>query len=68
MSIGQPERVGDRLRGLHRAPLRAADQPGDREAGQSVGKPLGLFDALARQLGIGSLSGLAAQRQSVPDQ
>ena len=64
----QPERVGDRLRGLHRASLRAADQPRDRESGQRVGQPLGLFDAFVGQVGVGALTGFAAQRKRVPDQ
>ena len=65
---GAPQRIGNRLRGLHRAPLRAADQSSDREARQRVGKPFGLLDALLGQVGIGPLSWLAAKRQRVPDQ
>ena len=65
---GQPQRIGDRLRGLHRAPLRAADQTGDREARQRIGQPLGLLDALLGQVGVGPLARLAAKRQRVPDQ
>ena len=68
MSTGQPEGIGNRLRGLHRAPLRAADDAGDREAGQRVGQPLGLLDALLGQFGVGALPGFAAERQRVPDE
>ena len=64
----QPERVGHRLRGLHRAPLRAADQAGDREARQRVGQPLGLLDALLGQVGVGTLPGFTAERQRMPDE
>ena len=64
----EPQRVGDRLCGLHRASLRAAHQTGDREPRQSVGQPLGLLDALGGEVGVGSLTRLAAQRQCVPDQ
>ena len=65
---GQPQRVGDRLRGLHGPDLRAADQAADREAGQRIGEPLGLLDALLGQFGIGALPWLAAQRQRMPDE
>ncbi len=64
----QAEGVGDRLGRLDRAPLRAADQSADREAGQRVGKPLGLLDPLLGQVGIGALAGLAAQWERMPDE
>ena len=65
---GQAEGVGNGLRGLHRAPLRAADQAGYREARQRGGKPFGLLDALLGQIGIRPLSWLTAKRQRVPDE
>ena len=65
---GEPERVGHRLRGLHRTPLRAAHQPRDGESGQRVGQSLGLLDAVLGQVGIRTLPGFAAQRQRMSDE
>ena len=41
---------------------------GYREAGQRVGQPRSLLDTLGGQVGIGALTGLAAQRQRMSDQ
>ena len=65
---GQPQCIGNRLRGLHRAPLRAADQPSDGEAGQRVGQPLGLFDTFLGQVGVRALPGFAAKGKRMSDQ
>ena len=65
---GQPQSIGNRLRGLHRAPLRAADQPSDGEAGQRVGQPLGLFDTFLGQVGVRALPGFAAKGKRMSDQ
>jgi hypothetical protein len=63
----QPQRIGDPLRGLHGADLRAADDARNREARQRIGQPLGLLDALLGQFTIGALPWFAAERQRVPD-
>jgi NAD(P)-dependent dehydrogenase (short-subunit alcohol dehydrogenase family) len=60
--------VADRFGGLECTPLGAADQPAYRESCQRLRQPTGLFDALRRQVRIGALPGLGAQRQRVPDQ
>ena len=65
---GQPLGIGNRLRGLHRAPLRAADQPSDAEAGQRVGQPLGLFDTFLGQVGVRALPRFAAKGKRMSDQ
>ena len=65
---GQPECIGDWLRGLDRPDLRTADQPSDREARQRIGEPFGLLDALLGQIGVGALPGFASKRKRVPDE
>ena len=62
------QRIGDGLRGLPGADLRAADDAAYREARERIGQPLGLLDAVLGQLGIGALPWLAAERQRVPDE
>ena len=64
----QVPRRGNRFSRLIGPPLWAADQPTDRESGQRPRQPVGLFDALRRQVGIRTLPGLGAQRQRMPDQ
>ena len=65
---GQPQGIGNWLRGLHRAPLRAADQPSDGEPGQRIGQPLGLLDTFLGQVGVRALPGFAAKRKRMPDE
>ena len=55
-----PQSVGQRLRGLDRAHLGAADHPLDREPGQGVGQPARLLGAFGGQVWIGTLPGFAA--------
>src|SRR5271155_5814050 len=55
----QPARGGDRFRGLERAPLRAAHQPGDRKSGQRIGQSRCLRMPFVGEVGVGALAGFA---------
>ena len=64
----EPQGIRDGLSGLPGPDLWAADDTAYRKAGQRIGKPLGLLDALFGQFEIGALSWLAAVRQRMPDE